>query len=95
MATRKDGASANTERATKPMAATVADCDRIIDAGRRGGVNVMLMFGQRFRKVNLEARRLIREGAVGRTTQIHTYALNSGGLGSLNENHKPLSIFCI
>src|SRR5206468_6675915 len=67
----------------KPMAASVEDCDRIIDAAKRAGVNVMLMFGQRFRKVNIEARQLIREGAIGRVTQIHTYALNSGGLASL------------
>src|SRR4051794_18899098 len=67
----------------KPMAASVDDCDRIINAARRGGVKVMIMFGQRFRKVNIEARRLIREGAIGRVTQMHIYALNSGGLASL------------
>src|SRR6185436_17276080 len=39
----------------KPMAASVADCDRIITAADKAGVNLMIMFGQRFRKVNTEA----------------------------------------
>lgn len=67
----------------KPMAASVEECDRILDATRRGGVNLMIMFGQRFRLVNREAHRLIQEGAIGRVQAIHSYALNSGGLASL------------
>jgi predicted dehydrogenase len=67
----------------KPMAASVEGCNRIISAASEAGVNVMIMFGQRFRKVNLEAYRLIKEGAIGRITQMHSYALNSGGLSSL------------
>lgn len=67
----------------KPMAASVADCEWIIAAAKKSGVNVMIMFGQRFRKVNIEAYKLIQEGAIGRITQIHAYALNSGGLASL------------
>jgi predicted dehydrogenase len=67
----------------KPMAASVEACDRIIAAAAGAGVNVMIMFGQRFRKVNIKAYDLIKEGAIGRITQIHTCALNSGGLASL------------
>jgi predicted dehydrogenase len=67
----------------KPMAASVDGCSRIISAAADSRVNVMIMFGQRFRKVNLEACRLIKEGAIGRITQMHSYALNSGGLASL------------
>jgi phthalate 4,5-cis-dihydrodiol dehydrogenase len=67
----------------KPMGASVADCDRIIAAAAKAGVNLMIMFGQRFRKVNIEAYRLIQDGAIGRVRQIHAYALNSGGLASL------------
>ena len=67
----------------KPMAASVEDCDRILEAARRNGVNVMIMFGQRFRLVNREAHRLIQEGAIGRIQAISTYALNTGGLASL------------
>lgn len=67
----------------KPMAHSVAACDAIIRAARQSGVNLMIMFGQRFRKVNIEAQRLIRGGAIGRITMIHSYCLNTGGLASL------------
>jgi predicted dehydrogenase len=67
----------------KPMAASVEECDRILDATRRNNVNLMIMFGQRFRLVNREAYRLIQERAIGRIRAISTYALNSGGLASL------------
>jgi predicted dehydrogenase len=65
------------------MAASVDECDRIISAASNAGVNLMIMFGQRFRLVNREAYRLIRDGAIGRIRAIHAYALNSGGLASL------------
>jgi predicted dehydrogenase len=67
----------------KPMAASVEECDQILEATRRTSVNLMIMFGQRFRLVNHEAHRLIQEGAIGRIKAISTYALNSGGLASL------------
>ena len=67
----------------KPMAASVEECDRILEATRRQNVNLMIMFGQRFRLVNREAHRLIREGAIGRIQAISACALNSGGLASL------------
>jgi predicted dehydrogenase len=67
----------------KPMAASVAECDEILDATRQKNVNLMIMFGQRFRLVNREAYRLIHEGAIGRIQAISTCALNSGGLASL------------
>src|SRR5690242_5090132 len=67
----------------KPMAASVAECDQILEATRRNNVNLMIMFGQRFRLVNREAYKLIQEGAIGRIQAISTCALNSGGLASL------------
>lgn len=67
----------------KPMAASVEQCDRMIDAANRAGTNLMVMFGQRFRLVNREAYRLIREGAIGRIRAIEACALNSGGLAAL------------
>src|SRR4029078_6671769 len=45
----------------KPMAASVAECNEMLDATRRKQVNLMIMFGQRFRLVNREAYRLIGE----------------------------------
>jgi predicted dehydrogenase len=67
----------------KPMAASVDECDQILTAARRANVNLMIMFGQRFRLVNREAHRLIQEGAIGRIQAISTFALNTGGLASL------------
>lgn len=67
----------------KPMAVTVAECDGILEAVRRANVKLMLMFGQRFRLVNREAHRLIREGVIGRISAIQSFSLNSGGLAAL------------
>jgi predicted dehydrogenase len=67
----------------KPMATTVAECDRILAAARAAGVTLMIMFGQRFRTCNLEAHRLIREGAIGEVRMIAERILASGGLRSL------------
>lgn len=67
----------------KPMAASVEECTRIINAAKQAGVNLMVMFGQHFRKVNIEAHRLIQDGAIGRVQAIESYALNTGGLAAL------------
>ncbi len=67
----------------KPMATTVADCDRILAATRKSGAKLMIMFGQRFRICNIEARRLVREGAIGNVKMILELILASGGLKSL------------
>ena len=67
----------------KPMAATVEQCSLMIEAARRAGTNLMIMFGQRFRLVNREAYRLIQEGAIGRIRAMQACSLNSGGLAAL------------
>ena len=50
----------------KPMATSVEDCDRILDAAKRQGVTVGIGYQQRFRMNNLKARQLIEAGAIGR-----------------------------
>lgn len=67
----------------KPMATSVEDCDRIIAAAEATRAKVMIMFGQRFRTCNIEARRLVREGTIGKVRMIHEVMLASGGLASL------------
>lgn len=67
----------------KPMATTVADCDRIIEAAQAASVNLMIMFGQRFRICNIEARRLVQEGRIGKVRMIQEQILATGGLASL------------
>jgi predicted dehydrogenase len=69
----------------KPMATTVEECDRILEAVRRAGVKLMIMFGQRFRICNMEAHRLIREGVIGKVRMIQELILAAGGLESLPE----------
>jgi predicted dehydrogenase len=68
----------------KPMATSVQDCDRIIEAARTSRVKVMIMFGQRFRVCNMEARRLVREGAIGNVRMIQEQILATGGLSALS-----------
>lgn len=67
----------------KPMATSVADCDRILDAAKLARVKLMIMFGQRFRDCNIEAHRLVRAGAIGQVTMIQEQILAVGGLSSL------------
>jgi predicted dehydrogenase len=67
----------------KPMATSVEECDRILEAARISRVKVMIMFGQRFRICNMEARRLVREGAIGKVRMIQEQILASGGLAAL------------
>jgi predicted dehydrogenase len=67
----------------KPMAASTEECDRILEAVEATRVRLMIMFGQRFRTCNLEARRLIRDGAIGKVRMIFELLLASGGLQAL------------
>lgn len=67
----------------KPMATTIEDCDRILDAVKKSGVKLMIMFGQRFRDCNIEAHRLVKEGAIGEVRMIQEQILAGGGLASL------------
>jgi UDP-N-acetyl-2-amino-2-deoxyglucuronate dehydrogenase len=67
----------------KPMATSVADCDRILSAVKEAGVQLMIMYGQRFRDCNVEARRLVRDGSIGAVQMIEEKQLAAGGLRSL------------
>lgn len=67
----------------KPMATSVEDCDRILAATKQAGVKLMIMYGQRFRICNIEARRLVQEGAIGAVRMIQEQQLASGGLAAL------------
>jgi len=50
----------------KPMATTLADCDRMIEAVERTGVHFQMAFQMRFDPLNQQIKRWIDEGAVGR-----------------------------
>jgi len=56
----------------KPLALTVSDCDRAIEAVERAGVKLMVGHVRRFDAGHAEARRYIAEGAIGRPLVIRT-----------------------
>ena len=56
----------------KPMAPSVAECDRMIAACRAAGVNLAVVQTERYRKLTLRARQLITEGAIGEIRMLRT-----------------------
>jgi predicted dehydrogenase len=56
----------------KPMATTLQDCERMVEAARRAGKLLMLGHNQRFAKAHVEARRLIQAGVLGKVLAFHT-----------------------
>jgi len=50
----------------KPLALTLADCDRAIAAAQRAGVKLMMGHVRRFDRGHVEAKRMIEAGAIGR-----------------------------
>jgi predicted dehydrogenase len=49
----------------KPMAASVADCDAMIAACTKAGVNLAVVKTQRYRDLLMEVKRLVATGAIG------------------------------
>lgn len=54
----------------KPMDISLAKCDDMIAAAEANDVRLMVGQVLRFREANVEARRLIREGAIGQPTNV-------------------------
>ena len=54
----------------KPMASTPADCQQMIDAGRRAGKKLMVAYRCRYEPYNQEAIRIARSGELGPTQVI-------------------------
>lgn len=77
-------AAANAGRAVfceKPMALTLADADRAIDAARAAGVVLQVGFNRRFAPDWRAARVLVDEGAVGTPRQLRSLTRDPGGFG--------------
>ena len=66
----------------KPMATALEDCDAMIDACRRAGVNLMVGQMQRYRKANALAKQLIADGRIGNVLMIRESQIGSGGIAS-------------
>jgi len=58
--------------AEKPMAPTVADCDAMIAACRKAGVNLAVVKTERFRKITKRAKQLVDEGTIGPVRMMRT-----------------------
>lgn len=59
----------------KPMATSVQDCDRMIDAFQQRGLVLSVGYHQRFRESNYKTRELIRSGAIGQVRCVQMSAL--------------------
>jgi predicted dehydrogenase len=67
----------------KPMATTLKDCDAMIKACEKAGVNLMVGYFQRFRKSNALAKKAIDEGKIGRVFMVRETHLSVNGIKSL------------
>lgn len=56
----------------KPMAVTLADCEAMVDAAQKSGRLLMIDQNQRLTKAHIEARRMIREGLIGKVLSFRT-----------------------
>ncbi|MCA9175234.1 MAG: Gfo/Idh/MocA family oxidoreductase [Planctomycetales bacterium] len=59
----------------KPMATSLEDCDRMIEAFERRGLTLSVGYHQRFRESNRKAAELLRSGAIGAVHCIQMSAL--------------------
>ncbi len=67
----------------KPMASSVADCDRIIKAAEDASVACGISFTQRSRKCNVVAKDILDSGELGRILMIHETHVAPEGIGGL------------
>lgn len=58
--------------AEKPMASSIAACDRMIAACRNAGVNLAVVKTERYRKITMQAKRRIDEGELGPLQMLRT-----------------------
>src|SRR5262249_10271011 len=56
----------------KPMAPTVADCDAIISACKKAGVNLAVVQTERYRKITQKAKQYIDDGVLGPIWMVRT-----------------------
>ena len=67
----------------KPMASSVEDCDRILEACKKNSVLSTIAFSQRTRTCNLESKKLLESGKLGKVQHIRTCQTVPGGMANL------------
>lgn len=65
----------------KPMAVTIEDCERMLEASRRTGKMLMLGHNQRYNASHVEARRRLLSGELGRPLAFRTSFAHPGPEG--------------
>ena len=56
----------------KPMAMTLPECEKMVDAAEKSGKYLMIGMNQRLTATHMRARQLIRDGAIGRPLTFRT-----------------------
>lgn len=62
----------------KPMATTIEECERMVDAARKNGRKLMIDQNQRFAAAHAKARELVQGGYIGRVITFRTAFGHSG-----------------
>jgi predicted dehydrogenase len=66
----------------KPMATTTAACDAILDACKTRGLRCEITYTQRERTCNIETRRLLQSGELGRMLTMHNVHVVPNGMAT-------------
>lgn len=66
----------------KPMATTTADCDAILAACKKNNLRCEITYTQRERVVNIETKRLLDEGDLGKLHHMHNMQVVPNGMAT-------------
>jgi UDP-N-acetyl-2-amino-2-deoxyglucuronate dehydrogenase len=73
----------------KPMAPTVKQCESMIAACSKSGVNLAVVKTERYRPLTKRAKQLIDEGAIGKIRMLRTVSVYPVSLGSFILDSRP------
>ena len=71
----------------KPMASSLADCDKMIEAAKRNNVKLSVVHNQRFYPPVLKAEELVKSGVVGELTGMRILSLTPRKEYLIHERH--------
>ncbi len=66
----------------KPMAPSIEECDRIVDAAKRASTPTLLAHNMRWHPLVIQAKRMIRQGVLGRIRAVQSTYTHASELGS-------------
>lgn len=72
----------------KPMALTIEDARKVMDAIRRHGADVRFGYSRRFKERYLHAKEQVRLGRLGRVVSVHARAYNLRSQAAAKRNNK-------